>query len=79
MTSFLWFRKKDSSNKTVSNFDPKDDPKLDKLILDTAVSDRLLDNRLRVDVRDLRRKFPGFDSAPVEAQQALLDMAFNLG
>ncbi len=52
---------------------------LDDLILPLDVSDRLLDERLRVDAARMRDLFPKFDSYSPKRQQAILDMQFNLG
>ena len=41
--------------------------------------DKLLDGRIDGFKKELKQKFPKFDSYPMTAQFALLDMAFNLG
>ena len=50
-----------------------------KLDLPTIEIDKLLDKRINEFKRGLKLSFPKFDSYPVTAQMAMLDMAFNLG
>jgi GH24 family phage-related lysozyme (muramidase) len=49
------------------------------LDLPDATIGKLLDDRIDGFKRELKEKFPQFDSYPITAQFALTDMAFNLG
>jgi GH24 family phage-related lysozyme (muramidase) len=50
-----------------------------KLDLPDMEIDKLLDERIAEFTRQLKLKFPKFDTYPITAQMAMLDMAFNLG
>jgi len=50
-----------------------------KLDLPATEIDKLLEKRIEEFKKGLKLKFPKFDSYPVTAQMAMLDMAFNLG
>lgn len=52
---------------------------LEDLRLPKEEADRVLDERIRSSVNELREKFPDFDTFPEGAQRALLDMEFNMG
>ena len=74
----------DNDNSVEESFKPGEGRKakghnLDDLQLPKDVADRILDKRLRADANRLRDIFPEFDDYPVSAQQALLDMQYNLG
>ncbi|MCV6590760.1 MAG: glycoside hydrolase family protein [Marinobacterium sp.] len=49
------------------------------LELPEAKIDELLNQRIREFEQGLKRNFPEFDSYPITAQMAMMDMAFNLG
>jgi len=49
------------------------------LDLSATTIDTLLDNRIETFKKELKLKFPSFDTYPMTVQFALLDMAFNLG
>lgn len=54
--------------------------KLSDLVLPEGLPVKLACDRLDTEfLKDLRRIFPGFDSYPMPAQRALVDMAYNLG
>ena len=50
-----------------------------KLVLPETEIDKLLKAHIKDFKNQLRSKYSGFDGFPDEAQEALLDMAFNLG
>lgn len=50
-----------------------------RLVLPDEAIDQLLDQRVDEFMDGLGRQLPGFEQFPEGAQQALLDMAFNLG
>ena len=52
---------------------------LDNLYLKEPAINQILEEHLRNDVRNLRNKFSDFDKTPPGAQQAILDMEFNMG
>lgn len=60
-------------------FDPKEYTAYDDIFIDKSVGLQKLRTRLPEDLKSLRRKFKDFDSFPLEVQQALLDMEYNLG
>jgi len=61
-------------------FDPtKGQLAVDDLILPEAIAKREFDERLRRHAGELRGVLPDFDTYPAPAQQAILDMHFNLG
>jgi GH24 family phage-related lysozyme (muramidase) len=68
-----------SQSKGHKKFDPEKNKDLDNLRIDKKTATEKALAHLRRDVASLRRKFSDFDSFPVPAQKALIDMNYNLG
>jgi GH24 family phage-related lysozyme (muramidase) len=70
--------KRDHPN--VNGMTPKEYAKISDLVLPEGLSTKLATDRLNGEfLKGLRKMFPAFDSYPMPAQRALVDMAYNLG
>lgn len=71
--------KKTQSGLNYTEYDPDVYSQYEKVKLEKQRIDRHYDDLLRQHARELRQKLPNFDTFEPEAQQALLDMQFNIG
>lgn len=60
-------------------FNPRENSQYDQIFIPREEGEKNLKYRLPEDLKSLRRKFKEFDSFPLGARQALLDMEFNIG
>lgn len=60
-------------------FNPDKNPVLRKVYMDEGTQNQLLRSDMSRSYKELQRKFHDFDSFPIPAQKALLDLQFNIG